>query len=75
MSDARQAVAAAEQSLAGKPTTPDLAKARQYLQAAQVALDAGDFGTARGDAELARQLALRAMGLSQQTDISGRSPG
>ncbi|HEX4300378.1 MAG TPA: DUF4398 domain-containing protein [Gammaproteobacteria bacterium] len=75
MSDARQAVAAAEQSLAGKPTTPDLAKARQYLQAAQVALDAGDFGTARGDAELARQLALRAMGLSQQTDISGHSPG
>lgn len=73
MSDARQAVAAAEQSLAGKPVTPDLAKARQYLQAAQTALDAGDFGTAREDAQLARQLALRAMNLTPPTDASGHS--
>ena len=69
MSDARQAVAAAEQSLDGKPATPDLTKARAYLQAAQAALDAGDFGTAREDAQFARQLALRAMG--QPTDASG----
>jgi hypothetical protein len=71
MSDARQAVAAAEQTLAGKPATPDLARARAYLQAAQTALDAGDFGTAREDAQFARQLALRAMGLGQQSDTSG----
>lgn len=74
MSDARQAVAAAEQSLAGKPETPDLVKARQYLQAAQSALDAGDFGTAREDAQFARQLALRAMDLSNQPDLSSHSP-
>jgi hypothetical protein len=74
MSDARQAIAAAEQALAGKPITPDLASARQYLQAAQSALDAADYSTARQDAELARQLALRAMGLSQQSDVSGHSP-
>jgi len=75
MSDARQAVAAAEQSLAGKPVSPDLAKARQYLQSAQAALDAGDFGAAREDAEVARQLALRAMGLSQPGDASGHPGG
>ena len=67
MSDARQAVAAAEQSLAGKPISPALASARQYLQAAQGALDAGDFSSAREDAQRARQLALSAMGLEQQT--------
>jgi acyl-CoA synthetase (NDP forming) len=70
MSDARQAVAAAEQSLAGKPETPDLVRAKTYLQAAQTALDAGDFGTAREDAQSARQLALRAMNLPQPTDAS-----
>ncbi len=62
MSDARQALAAAEQSLGDKPATPDVLKARQYLQAAQNALDAGDYSTAREDARLARQLALRALG-------------
>jgi hypothetical protein len=74
MSDARQAVAVAEQTLAGKPDSADLVSARQYLQAAQVALDAGDYSTARTDAQLARQLALRALGISQTPDGSGRSP-
>jgi hypothetical protein len=75
MSDARQAVAAAEQVLAGKPASATLESARRYLQAAQTALDAGDYSTARQDAQLARQLALRAMGLDQQADVSGHSPG
>ena len=75
MSDARQALAAAEQALTGKPASPTLDSARQYLQAAQTALDAGDYSTARQDAQLARQLALRAMGLDQQADVSGHSPG
>lgn len=71
MSDARQAVAVAEQTLAGKPTSPDLVNAHRYLQAAQAALDAGDYSTAREDARLARELALRALGIAQPTDISG----
>lgn len=74
MSDARQAVAAAEQTLAGKPASPSLVSARQYLEAAQTALDAGDYSTARQDAALARQLALSAMGLVQQADVSGHTP-
>lgn len=72
MSDARQAVAAAEQALGDKPATPDVIAARQYLQSAQGALDAGDFSTAREDARLARQLALRALGIGQPQDASGR---
>ena len=71
MSDARQAVGVAEQTLAGKPPSPDLVSAHQYLQAAQAALDAGDYSVAREDARLARQLALRALGIAQPTDISG----
>ena len=71
MSDARQAVAVAEQTLAGKPASPDLISAHRYLQAAQAALDSGDYSTAREDARLARQLALRALGIAQPTDISG----
>ena len=74
MSDARQAVAAAEQTLAGKPVSPSLQSAQQYLQAAQAALDAADYSTARQDAQFARQLALRAMGLDQRSDVSGRPP-
>jgi hypothetical protein len=74
MSDARQAVAAAEQALTDKPATPDLVRARQYIQAAQTALDAGDYSTAREDARLARQLALRTLGVIKQRDSSSRAP-
>ena len=71
MSDARQAVAVAEQTLAGRPDSPDLVSARQYLQAAQAALDSGDYSVAREDARLARQLALRALGIAPPQDASG----
>jgi len=74
MSDARQAVAVAEQTLAGRPASPDLTGAHRYLQAAQAALDAGDYSTAREDARVARQLALRALGIAQPQDISSHSP-
>ncbi len=74
MSDARQAVAAAEQALGDKPASPDVLSARQYLQSAQTALDAGDFSTAREDAQFARQLALRSLGLVPAQDSSGRPP-
>ena len=71
MSDARQAVAVAEQILAGKPASSDLTSARRYLQAAQAALDSGDYSVAREDARLARQLALRALQMAQPQDVSG----
>ena len=73
MSDARQALAAAEQAHADKPATPDMLRAQQYLDAAQKALDAGDYSAAREDAQLARQYALRALNVGQGQDISGHS--
>ncbi|MGE5625898.1 MAG: DUF4398 domain-containing protein [Bacillota bacterium] len=74
MSDARQALAAAEQAHAEKAASADMTHAQQYLEAAQKALDAGDYSTAREDAQLARQAALRALSLSKAQDINGHSP-
>lgn len=73
MSDARQALAAAEQAHAEKAAASDMAHAQQYLEAAQKELDAGDYSAAREDAQLARQYALRALSMSQVQDISGHS--
>lgn len=74
MSDARQAIAAAHQVHAEDKAAADLAHAQQYLDAAQKALDAGDYSTAREDAQLARQYALRALRISQGQDINGLAP-
>jgi hypothetical protein len=74
MSDARQTLAAAVQANADKDAPADMQTARHYLDAAQVALDAGDYSTAREDALKARAVALRALGMSQQQDVSGHSP-
>jgi len=74
MSDARQALAAAEQAHAEKSDAADLQTAQRYLDDAQKALDAGDFSTAREDAQLARQAALRALSISRGQDINGRTP-
>ena len=74
MSDARQALAAAQQVHAEKGDAADLQRAQQYLDAAQKALDADDYSTAREDAQLARQSALRALSISQGQDINGRPP-
>ncbi|HEY3646023.1 MAG TPA: hypothetical protein VGM16_11855 [Gammaproteobacteria bacterium] len=74
MSDARQAVAAAEQALEGKSGSPDLQNAKQQLQMAQAALDSGNYSTAREAAQRAKQLALHAMDVDQHSDGSGRPP-
>jgi hypothetical protein len=74
MSNARQTLAAAVQAQAQKSAPADMENARRYLDAAQAALDAGDYSTAREDALKARQAALKALGISQGQDVSGRSP-
>ena len=74
MSDARQAIAAARQAHVDDKAAADLAHAQQFLDAAQKALDAGEYSTAREDAQLARQYALRALGISQGQDINGLAP-
>jgi outer membrane biogenesis lipoprotein LolB len=74
MSNARQTLAAAEQAQADKSAPAEMENARHYLDAAQAALDAGDYSVAREDALKARQAALRALGISQGQDVSGHSP-
>ena len=74
MSDARQALAAAEQADAATHAPVDMADARHYLDAAQAALDAGDYSTAREDAQLARRAALKALMKSQGQDGPDHAP-
>lgn len=74
MSNARQSLAAAEQAQAEKAAPNDMANAHKYLDAAQAALDSGDYSTAREDALRAQQSALRALGISQGNDLSNRPP-
>ena len=74
MSNARQAVAAAEQSGASHKAPKEMAEAKGLLQAAQTALDRGDFGTALEDALRARQLAVKALRISQGQESANLSP-
>ena len=74
MSNARQTLAAAEQAQNSKSSPQDLANARRFLDAAQAALDAGDYSTAREDALKAQQIALRVLAMSQGQDVSGHNP-
>lgn len=74
MSNARQTLAAAEQVHAEKAAPVAMANARKYLVAAQAALDSGEYSIAREDALKAQQEALSALGISQRSDLSGRSP-
>lgn len=74
MSNARQSLAAAQQAQAEKSSPVDMENARHYLDAAQTALDAGDYSTAREDALKAQQSALKALAISQGQDVSNRNP-
>lgn len=68
MSNARQAVAAAEQGGAAKSAPRHLALAKRLLEAAQTALDNRQYTTAREDAAHARQEAVKALRISQGLD-------
>lgn len=74
MSNARQAVAAAEQGGAAKSAPQQLKLARNLLQAAQAALDKGEYSTAREDALHARDAAVKALRISQGLDTPDQSP-
>lgn len=74
MSNARQAVAAAEQGGAEKAAPRHLALAKHLLQAAQTALDRAEYSTAREDALQARQEALTAIRISQGLESTDLAP-
>jgi len=69
MSNARQAVAAAQQAGATRTAASEMSKAQQLLQAAQAALDAGDYSSARRNAIEARNAAEKALRISQGNPV------
>lgn len=65
MSDARQAIAAAEEARADELAPQTLSEARQYLMQAEERIRQGNYSIARSDAIRARTRAIYALQSSQ----------
>ena len=65
MSDARQAVRAAERAGAAKHAPEPLAEARQLVEQARLNMQKGEYKAAREDAEKAREKATEARRLAE----------
>jgi hypothetical protein len=65
MSDARQAIAAAEQAGAARAAPAELAQAKQFLRDAELALRQHNFARANESATKARTAALGALDISR----------
>jgi outer membrane murein-binding lipoprotein Lpp len=65
MSDARQAIAAAEQARAAELAPQTLSEARRYLTQAEERIREGNYGIARSDAIRAKTRAIYALQASQ----------
>jgi hypothetical protein len=65
MSDARQAIRAAEQAGAGQHAPALLAEAQQLVESARLNLEKGEYRQARDDADQARAKAIEARRLSE----------
>jgi hypothetical protein len=65
MSDARQAIRAAERAGAAQHAPDPLGEARQLVERARVGMQKGDYRQARDDAEQAREKAMEARRLAE----------
>ncbi len=74
ISNARQAVAAAQQAGADQNAPKQMSEARRLLKAAQAALDEGNYSTSRQDALRARDEAVKALRISQRQGSPGSTP-
>ncbi|MGH8281360.1 MAG: DUF4398 domain-containing protein [Gammaproteobacteria bacterium] len=74
ISNARQAVAAAQQAGADQSAPRQMAEARRLLQAAQAALDEGNYSTSRQYALHAHDEAVKALRISQRQGSPGAAP-
>jgi|TARA_B100000678_G_scaffold40658_1_gene30238 hypothetical protein len=61
MSDARQAILAAQELGAGNKSTPDIKAAESYLKMAERGLKAGYYSQARNNAIKAKEKALQSL--------------
>ena len=74
MSDARQAIRAAERAGAGKHAPQLLDEARQLVEDARRSMHEGDYREARDDAELARNKAMEARRIAEEARGAAGSP-
>ena len=74
MSDARQAIRAAEQAGAGQHAPELLAEAQQLVDRARENLQKGEYRQARDDAELARTKAIEARRRSEAATAAPDGP-
>ncbi|HET7922654.1 MAG TPA: DUF4398 domain-containing protein [Gammaproteobacteria bacterium] len=74
MSNARQAVAAAERAGAAEHAPLKLSLAKRLLQAAQQALDRRDYAAARDNAMSARREAVSALRITQGLETPESNP-
>lgn len=74
MSDARQAIRAAERAGAEKHAPELLGEARGLVETARESMHKGEYRTARDDAELARNKAMEARRVSEAAQTAPGSP-
>jgi hypothetical protein len=74
MSDARQAIRAAEQAGADQHAPQLLGEARGLVESARQSMHAGDYREARDDAELARAKAMEARRVAEEAKGAASSP-
>jgi hypothetical protein len=70
MSDARQAIRAAERAGAEKHAPQLLGEARQLVESARRSMHDGDYREARDDAELARTKAMEARRIAEEAQVA-----
>lgn len=75
MSDARQAIRAAERAGAEQHAPEILAAARESVERARVSLHKGEYREAREDAELARDKAMEARRVAESAQAPAAAPG
>jgi Domain of unknown function (DUF4398) len=74
LSDARQAIRAAERAGAEKHAPQLLGEARRLVQTASQSMQEGDYREARDDAELARSKAMEARRIAEEARGATASP-
>jgi len=74
MSDARQAIRAAERAGAEKHAPQLLGEARQLVESARQSMHEGDYREARDEAELARTKAMEARKIAEEARGATSSP-
>jgi len=74
MSDARQAIRAAERAGAEKHAPQLLGEARGLVESARESMHKGEYREARDDAELARTKAMEARRMAEEAQGSASSP-